>query len=329
VTHTILHECLLYAMFRQGLLTDILHAVVWEGSCTGIIGVTILTVCSDLFLLLYGKMFVINTGSRNITAGYLRLATVSWSYYGLRHHFLINDFRPVNIPPAPFLLLHYSFLDFESHHLNSPSVVIAGGTSASLGATIVQGILCLAAGWKPIVVSHPTSAVPAWLSPLLADGKVGLRRADYADHAALISVFRGVHTVISVLFSAPDTWFATRISLFIVAKDAGVKRFAPSKFGVGIKATPQIDALAGNQDVWKACEESGLEWTRFENGLFMNYLGFAARDDRRAEALAGRQNDGEWFYYTTQRRAELPVKSDGTFPRITMTAMEDIGKMWP
>lgn len=44
------------------------------------------------------------------------------------------------------------------------------------------------------------------------------------------------------------------------------------------------------------------------------------------EALGGRQKDGEWFYYATQGRAELPVKADGTFPRITMTAIEDIGK---
>lgn len=29
----------------------------------------------------------------------------------------------------------------------------------------------------------------------------------------------------------------------------------------------------------------------------MGYLGFAASDDQRVEALAGREGDGEWFHY--------------------------------
>lgn len=206
-----------------------------------------------------------------------------------------------------------------------PSVVIAGG-AASLGKCIVQGVLTLAPDWKPTVLSRASSTPPGWLSPLLASEKVELRQVDYTSHTALVSALRGAHTVISVLFSNSSIWFTTQIALLHAAKAAGAKRFVPSEFGIGINGTPQIDGLAGSQDVWKACEESGLEWTRFENGLFMNYLGFAAPDDRREEASGGREKDGEWFYCATKTRAELPVKADGTFPRITMTAMEDIGK---
>jgi NmrA-like family len=111
------------------------------------------------------------------------------------------------------------------------------------------------------------------------------------------------------------------------AKAAGCRRFAPSEFGIGIQGTPRIDMLAGNMAVWEACEKSGLEWTRFENGLFMNYLGFGAPAERREEALGGREahGEGEWMFFVTERRAELPVKEDGTFLRISITAMEDIG----
>lgn len=150
-----------------------------------------------------------------------------------------------------------------------------------------------------------------------------------------------MHTVIAALgFSPGDgSWFSTQISLLNAAKEAGVKRFAPSEFGIGVLATPAIDALSGNVAVWEACEEAcrdgEMEWTRFECGLFMNYLGFGVperpgeeegRAGLREEALGGRERDGEWFYYTTRCSAELPVKTDGTFPRMTLTAVEDIGK---
>lgn len=207
-----------------------------------------------------------------------------------------------------------------------PSVAIAGGTSRGLGQSIVRGILSLAPRWKPIILSRTTSPVPSWLEPLLANNQAELRRVDYTSHSSILTALQGTHTVISVLITLDETWYPTQIALLKAAKEAGAKRFAPSEFGVGIDAVPKIDFLVGSQEVWTACAESGLEWTRYENGLFMNYLGFGADPSRRSEALSGRDHEGEWPYYVTQRRAELPVKEDGTFPYITMTAVEDIGK---
>ena len=74
-----------------------------------------------------------------------------------------------------------------------------------------------------------------------------------------------------------------------------------------------------------------MEWTRFECGIFMNYLGFGVSAERgkgklREEALGGREGEEEVYYYVTESRAELPVMADEeTFPRITMTAIEDVG----
>jgi len=162
-------------------------------------------------------------------------------------------------------------------------------------------------------------------------------RVDYSDHPSLVSALRSVnaHTVIAILgftptssSSGPDgSWFRTQINLLEAAKEAGAKRFAPSEFGIGVEATPRIDTLAGNVRVWEACRQSGLEWTRFECGLFMNYLGFGVPvGERREEALGGRERDGEWFFYTSSCEAELPLTTDGKYPRITLTAVEDIGK---
>jgi hypothetical protein len=225
--------------------------------------------------------------------------------------------------------------------LTMPSVAIAGGTSPSLGRSLVQGILSLTPHWKIIILSRRSSSIPAWLSPILESGRAELRRVNYANHPSLVKALKGTHTVISVLGFPPSSasdgsWFSTHISLLNAAVEAGCKRFAPSEFGVGVHATPRIDALSGNMEVWKACEEAalvrGMEWTRYECGLFMNYLGFGVPshgpggEGLREEALAGREGDGEWFYYASEYRAELPVKADRTFPRMTLTAVEDVGK---
>ena len=74
--------------------------------------------------------------------------------------------------------------------------------------------------------------------------------------------------MLCVLAIPDETWYSTQIRLLDTAKAAGCRRFAPSEFGIGIQGTPRIDMLAGNMAVWEACEKSGLEWTRFENGLF-------------------------------------------------------------
>jgi uncharacterized protein YbjT (DUF2867 family) len=226
-----------------------------------------------------------------------------------------------------------------------PSVAIAGGTSP-LGRSLITSILALTPPWKITILSRSTPSpppAPQWLAPLLASSQVSLARVDYADHAALVSALRAAdtHTVISVLgftfaSAADGSWFATQIALLGAAREAGCRRFAPSEFGVGVRATLGIEALVGSVRVWRACEaacaDGGMEWTRFECGLFMNYLGFGVPacgpggEGVREEALAGREKDGEWFYYCSECRAELPVMADGTFPRVTLTAVEDVGK---
>lgn len=74
-------------------------------------------------------------------------------------------------------------------------------------------------------------------------GKLSSAAPIIQTHTALVHVFKGVHINISVLFSSSDTWFATQIALLRATKDGGAKRSAPSEFGVGIKATPQMILL--------------------------------------------------------------------------------------
>ena len=56
----------------------------------------------------------------------------------------------------------------------------------------------------------------------------------------------------------------------------------------------------------------------------MNYLGKGCINEK--EALAGKHDDAEFVYYMHDLRALIPLKSDGTIPRITMTEIGDIGR---
>ena len=109
--------------------------------------------------------------------------------------------------------------------------------------------------------------------------------------------------------------------------------------------------------VWKEClKRSGdIETARFNNGLFLNYFaygiltagmkaeaqtpslealkqgdGYAAERDMALEGLEfeGGTADGEGAFFISLNGAlaEVPVKSDGSWPRISLTTVRDVGK---
>lgn len=89
----------------------------------------------------------------------------------------------------------------------------------------------------------------------------------------------------------------TQLALLKAAQEAGCKRFAPSEYaGQGYEG---VDMYAGKAEVFEAVKASGLEFTRFNCGLFMSVLatgtpkGLTAVGEREGrqsgeeEALAG------------------------------------------
>ena len=58
-----------------------------------------------------------------------------------------------------------------------------------------------------------------------------------------------------------------------------------------------VDLLAAAKvPVWEACEKSGIEWSRFNVGSFMNYLGIGCGQNED-EACAG-VDRGLWSWRT-------------------------------
>ena len=204
----------------------------------------------------------------------------------------------------------------------SRTIAIAGGSSPTLGRSIVTAISQTSN--TPIILSRLTNSPPP---TTLYDAEV--RPVDYTSHSSLVSALDGVHTVISVLKIPGPEWLTYQINLLQAAKKAGVKRFAPSEWENGPLADGKVELLALKPIAWQECMKSGLECTRFGGGMFMNYLGlgrdFGEDEELEQEVLQGFV-DVPVIWDIAAGVAEVPVKADGSTPKITLTDIRDIGR---
>lgn len=129
----------------------------------------------------------------------------------------------------------------------------------------------------------------------------------------------------SVLKIPGPEWASYQVNILNAAKAAGCKRFAPSEFENGPLADGSVDALNLKLTVWRACMESGLEVARFSCGMFMNYLAVGCEIEERRETALHGLADEAIIWDVERRRAELPVKDDGTLPKVTLTEIGDVG----
>lgn len=201
-------------------------------------------------------------------------------------------------------------------------IAVAGGTSPTLGRSIVTAVTQTEN--KPVILSRQTGNS----APTTKYG-AEVRPVDYTDHASLVEALKDVHTLISVIKVPGPEWKSYQINLLNAAKEAGVKRFAPSEFENGPLMDGKVDLLGLKPPVWQACLDSGLECARFSGGMFMNYLGigrdFAGDNDRELDVLQGFE-DVPVIWDFASGVAEVPVKADGTTPKITLTDIRDIGR---
>ncbi|KAJ5106072.1 hypothetical protein NUU61_003419 [Penicillium alfredii] len=211
-------------------------------------------------------------------------------------------------------------------------VAIAGGSSPTLGASIVCALLATHGRYVPIVLSREIDGRSSnELGP--AYENVETRHVDYHSHESLVAALRDVDVVLSVLLVPGPEWVTTQVNLLRAAEVAGCRRFAPSEFALTSWAQTRVDILEAKNEVWRAVQASvdkgHIDAARFPCGMFMNYLGIGCPDEsKRAEALAGFQ-EGPFLIHLDDHDSpwvEVPVRSDGTFPELTMTDIRDVGQ---
>lgn len=190
------------------------------------------------------------------------------------------------------------------------TVAVAGG-----GSTIASNII------NAILASKKHQLVVLSRSPqpdLEAKGAV-VRVVDYDSHEQLTKALEGVHTVLSCIWTYGSAIATSQLALLEAAKEAKVKRFAPSEWAV--PAYDKVTYYKVKQGVWEAVKKSGLEYTRFSNGLWLNIW---AADAPREEAV-GRSGYLGPPLIVDIKAGNASIPGDGS-SRIAFTDMRDIGK---
>lgn len=210
------------------------------------------------------------------------------------------------------------------------NVAIAGGSSPTLGSAIVRAIANTHGVHEPVILSRRKDGNTETRGTILVDNwkHVEVRYVDYHDKDNLTSALKGIHTVISVvLIPDPVEWTTAQVNLVRAAKETGVKRFAPSEWAFGSPAHEKAEIDRPKIEVWREVERSGLEATRFVCGGFMNYLGIGCPGpkEKQEEALHGFR-EGPFMFNVEEGTVDIPLKADGSYPRVTMTEIGDIGR---
>ena len=188
-------------------------------------------------------------------------------------------------------------------------VAIAGGTGHT-GLHIVEGIV--ESGKHDIVVLSRKSTHPV----LVALG-VPIITVSYDDPASLKQALQGVHTVISTISGlTPDAMTVPQLALLDAAAKAGVKRFAPSEFGTRSIPDNPVELYRDKWPVLEAVRRSGLEYTVFEIGIFMNTLASGTPG-------VGHLPPVKFIFDVEGCRATIP--GDGS-AHIVYTRVEDVGR---
>ncbi|KAI0166974.1 NAD(P)-binding protein [Hypoxylon sp. FL1284] len=103
----------------------------------------------------------------------------------------------------------------------------------------------------------------------------------YEDKSELVGLLQGVETVMCFFPVHFDTGCARQKRLIDASIEAGVKRLAPSEWATGTQLAASTDVIpwyAGKVEVARYLEDLNrekkvIEYTRFQTGSFMDYLG--------------------------------------------------------
>jgi hypothetical protein len=206
------------------------------------------------------------------------------------------------------------------------TVALAGATTG-LGLTILRHLSFSPTNTHTIVLLS-RSPQPTWT----ARG-VLVREVDYDSLASLTAALAGVHTVVSLIGGSATALRDGQLALVAAAKQAGVKRFAPSEFslrggGYG------LDLYAGKREVWDAVVASGMESTRFSCGIFMGFLGTGTPKGVSAVGEREGASNGEeealgglraWDFVVNVRNGTADLPGDGK-QAVVFTDTRDVAR---
>lgn len=196
-------------------------------------------------------------------------------------------------------------------------IVALAGASSGFGLTMLKTFLHINHGKHDFVLLS-RSAQP----DLVAKG-VDVRQVDYNNHARLVQALSDVHTLLSVVGGDPAGLQDAQLHMIEAAKEAGVKRWAPSEYAGS--SYDGIDLYQPKAVVWEATQRSGIEYTRFSCGLFTSILGTGTSKpvtevgrregakNGEEEALAGLR---PWNFVLNMKNGTADLPGNGAAPLV-------------
>lgn len=195
-------------------------------------------------------------------------------------------------------------------------VVVAVAGAGGMGKAIISAILS--------TNKHTLHVLSRSANPVLESQGAHVHVVDYESVPSLVAALDGVHTVISTLADHnAEKWIAAQLNLLEAAKTVGAKRFAPSEFAGTASANHFVDLYAPKLPVWDAVKKSGLEYTAFRVGIFMNYLAFNSPHPRVMEEVFDSARPIWWNVDISTATAVIPGTGD---EETTFTRTQDMGK---
>ncbi|KAF9738522.1 hypothetical protein PMIN07_004272 [Paraphaeosphaeria minitans] len=191
-------------------------------------------------------------------------------------------------------------------------IAVAGGTG-NVATEILRAPI--ASGTHDIHIftrSPPTTSAPG----------VSYKVVDYTDRAALTDALKGFDVCLSFLVVHLDVDCIVQKNLIHACIAAGVKRFAPSEWGIrnnsGVPPYENKDIIAKYlAELNEKGELGGMQYCLFQPSIFMDY--FAHPNPLSPNLIT-------WPFFLDFERRRAMVLDDGTQP-LVLTAIADISSL--
>lgn len=171
-------------------------------------------------------------------------------------------------------------------------VIVAGGTSPTLGRSIVSA--CIDVGHDVTILSRMSGKSDSTVSTKFG---ATIRHVSYDDVDSLNSAIAGSHVVVSVLKLIGDELNIRTHLLLLQAclATSTITRFVPSDWSMYPLAQERVDVLAHKAKLLESCQEAvrisgrtDFEVAQFKPGGFLNYFAQKAPSvDRKPYLLGG------------------------------------------
>ncbi|KAE9390480.1 NAD(P)-binding protein [Gymnopus androsaceus JB14] len=214
--------------------------------------------------------------------------------------------------------------------MKSQRIAVAGGTG-KFGRHIVEGLLEIKQQHSLEVIV--LSRTPASEGISYAGSSAPIVTVDYQDQDSIRKVLNKyqIDTIISTIASidTSEGFISAQESLLRAGLSVPTfRRFAPSEFVVDSEQVKGIKLYQTKVPIIRSLEEvkaergDFFEYSRFNCGIFMNYLGYGNTKPEGHKAF-GHLDHFPWLIDLSKQKADVP--GDGEMDMV-YTRVEDVGK---